>query len=70
VQLTGGKCEKCGLDFAKYAAMLVFQAKDAAKVEREKAAGWNPPLWVKVAFFPIPHVVQLTLYIVRKYRKK
>ena len=28
VQLQGGKCEKCGVDFAKYAAMLVFRAKD------------------------------------------
>ena len=37
VQLQGGKCEKCGVDFAKYAAMLVFQAKDVAQSEREKS---------------------------------
>jgi len=36
VQLQGGKCKKCGVDFAKYAAMLVFQAKDAARSERSK----------------------------------
>jgi hypothetical protein len=37
VQLQGGKCEQCGVDFVKYAAMLVFQAKDVAQSEREKS---------------------------------
>ncbi len=37
VQLQGGKCEKCGVDFAKYAAMLVFRAKDTAQSERAKS---------------------------------
>lgn len=37
VQLQGGKCEKCGVDFAKYAAMMVFQAKDSAQLQRSKA---------------------------------
>jgi len=36
VQLQGGKCEKCGVDFAKYAAMLVFQAQGLAQSERAK----------------------------------
>jgi len=46
VQLQGGKCEKCGVDFAKYAAMLVFQAKDAAQEQRKNAV-WRPPRWHK-----------------------
>jgi hypothetical protein len=69
VQLQGGKCEKCGVDFAKYAAMLVFQAKDTLQAERKKA-GWHPPLWAHIVFFPIPLVIQLTLYLVRKARGK
>jgi len=69
VQLQGGKCEKCGVDFAKYAAMLVFQAKDTAQAERTQA-GWRPPFWAHVVFFPIPLVIQLVLYLVRKARSK
>jgi uncharacterized protein (DUF983 family) len=69
VQLQGGKCEKCGVDFAKYAAMLVFQAKDAAQEER-KGAGWRPPVWAHIVFFPLPLVIQLVLYFVKKARSK
>ena len=69
VQLQGGKCEKCGVDFAKYAAMLVFQAKDAAQTERQKPS-WRPPIWAHIVFFPIPAVISLTLYVVRKTRGK
>jgi uncharacterized protein (DUF983 family) len=57
------------VDFAKYAAMLVFQAKDAAQEERQKS-GWRPPIWVHVVFFPIPLVIQLVLYLVRKAKGK
>ena len=69
VQLQGGKCDKCGVDFAKYLAMMVFQAKDAAQAERQKP-GWRPPIWAHIVFFPIPTLVVLTLYIVRKVRGK
>ena len=37
VQLQGGNCERCGVDFAKYAAMMVFQAKTASEAERERS---------------------------------
>ena len=69
VQLQGGSCEKCGVDFAKYAAMLIFQAKDAAQQARQKA-GWRAPLWAQIVFFPVPAVIQLTLYLVRKARSR
>ncbi len=32
----GGKCDQCGVDFAKYTAMLIFQAKDTAAQERAR----------------------------------
>jgi hypothetical protein len=69
VQLQGGKCEKCGVDFAKYAAMLVFQAKDMAQEERA-SDGWSPPLWAHVIFFPIPLLIQLGLYLAKKIQGK
>ena len=31
----GGQCDQCGIDFAKYAVMLVFQAEAQAQQERE-----------------------------------
>jgi ribosomal protein L37AE/L43A len=36
-QLQGGQCEKCGVDFAKYALMMQTKAKD--DVDREIAQG-------------------------------
>ena len=69
VQLQGGNCEKCGVDFTKYAAMLVFQARDAAQDSR-KAAGWRPPLWSHIVFFPIPLLIQLGMDLFRKNKGK
>ena len=36
VQSHGGKCDQCGVDFGKYAAMMVFKAKTDAQQEREQ----------------------------------
>ena len=36
VQDHSGKCERCGVDFAKYAAMLVSQASDVAQAKRKR----------------------------------
>ena len=36
VQTHGGKCDQCGVDFAKYSAMLIFSAKDEAARERDR----------------------------------
>ena len=35
-QRHGGACDKCGVDFAKYAAMLISQESIRAEREREK----------------------------------
>ncbi|HTS68462.1 MAG TPA: zinc ribbon domain-containing protein [Terriglobia bacterium] len=69
VQLQGGQCEKCGVDFAKYAAMLIFQAQEASQQKR-KRTGWRPPIWVHIVFFPFPAIIQLVLYLVRKARSR
>lgn len=41
VQDHGGKCDQCGLDFGKYASMLVFQMETQVKQERARVKGRN-----------------------------
>src|SRR6266404_8254936 len=36
VQSLGGQCEKCGINFAKYLAMLQFQMKSEADRDRAR----------------------------------
>jgi len=67
VQLQGGRCEKCGVDFAKYAAMLVFQAKDAAQSERRKSKG-RAAIWKQVLLFPITGGLSLIRYFIGRAR--
>ena len=44
-QRHGGQCDKCGADFAKYAAMLLTQAEMRTRQEREAShpyrSGWK-----------------------------
>ena len=35
----GGQCDQCGVDFTKYAAMLIVQAEAQAQRQREAARG-------------------------------
>jgi len=67
VQLQGGKCEKCGVDFAKYAAMLIFQAKTAAQAERAKNKG-RAAILRQILLFPITGGLSLIKYFVGKVR--
>jgi hypothetical protein len=36
-QTHGGTCDRCGVDFAKYALMLQFQMESELRQERERA---------------------------------
>ena len=67
VQTHGGTCEKCGVDFAKYAAMLVFQAKDVAQAARTKAQGRSAIL-KQILLLPITGGLSLIKYFVGKTR--
>ncbi|MGH9378497.1 MAG: double zinc ribbon domain-containing protein [Terriglobia bacterium] len=40
-QEQGGKCAKCGVDFAKYAAVMEFQMKKEVRGRRESAKSRN-----------------------------
>ena len=35
-QVHGGTCDQCGLNFAKYAVVLEFQARNESRKERER----------------------------------
>ena len=38
-QLHGGQCDQCGLDFGKFAAMLVFQGQTTTRQARQRQKG-------------------------------
>ncbi|MGH9407789.1 MAG: double zinc ribbon domain-containing protein [Terriglobia bacterium] len=40
-QAHGGKCDQCGVDFAKYAVMLEFQMQRDSRQGRERRKGRN-----------------------------
>ena len=67
VQAHGGSCEKCGVDFAKYAAMLVFQAKDQAAANRQRAKG-RTAVWRQIFLLPITGGLSLIKFFLGKLR--
>ncbi len=67
VQLKGGTCEKCGVDFAKYGAMLVFQAKDSAQAQRAKAET-RAGIWKQIVLLPITGGLSLIKYLIGRMR--
>jgi len=67
VQYQGGLCEKCGVDFAKYATMMVFQAKDTAKAERTKAKE-KAAFWKQIILLPITGGYSLIKYFLGRAR--
>lgn len=61
----GGRCDKCGADFAKYAAMMVFQAQTNAQQARE-AARERQSVTKQILLLPITGGFSLIKY----FRKK
>jgi hypothetical protein len=55
------------VDFAKYAAMLVFQAKDAAHAERTKVQG-RTAILKQILLLPITGGLSLIKYFVGRAR--
>lgn len=64
-QRHGGKCDACGIDFAKYAVMLIAQEQSRADREhekvREKAAGWK-----QLILLPVNGGFSLVKYLLRR----
>ncbi len=67
VQLQGGKCEKCGVDFAKYAAMLVFQAQLTTNAQRDQAKE-RGSMWKRIILIPLDGGMSLIWGFVKKLR--
>jgi zinc ribbon protein len=62
VQIQGGKCEQCGVDFAKYALMIQSKAKD--EIDRESAkTRQRTSLFRSLIYFPINGGLTLVRYL-------
>ncbi|HET9180032.1 MAG TPA: zinc-ribbon domain-containing protein [Terriglobia bacterium] len=62
VQGHGGQCDQCGLDFAKYATMLMFQGKAAVEQERRRRNGRSEVLR-QIVLLPITGGWSLLKYL-------
>jgi hypothetical protein len=62
VQLHGGKCDRCGVDFAKYGAMLVFRATQQAEVERAKAKE-RASIFKQIVMIPVTGGLSLLKFV-------
>ncbi len=68
VQDRGGKCDQCGVDFAKYAAMLVFQAREIAQGKR-KHTGEKTSLAKQIILIPLTGGLSLLKYVFSRLRR-
>ncbi len=64
-QQHGGKCDKCGVDFAKYGAMMVAQEQIRASREHEKVRQ-NATTWRQIILLPVTGGYSLMKYFLRK----
>ena len=62
IQRTGGKCEKCGVDFAKYAAMLQFRMAAESLEERARLKR-RRGLYKQVLLAPLTGGLSLLKYL-------
>ncbi|SRR5487761_1433258 len=62
VQTHGGTCEKCGVDFLKYATILQFRMEQTVRSEREKAKARNEVV-KQVVLLPITGGWSLLKYV-------
>lgn len=64
-QRHGGTCDKCGVDFAKYAAMFVAQEEMRAQREHAKRRE-NASIWKQIILLPITGGYSLMKYLLRR----
>lgn len=69
MQTQGARCEKCGVDFAKYAALVMFQAKTAADKAREQSKRRSDIL-KQILLLPITGGLSLLRYVFRHGEKE
>jgi hypothetical protein len=68
VQDHGGKCDQCGVDFAKYAAMLVFQTRDGAQ-EKRRHTREKTSLAKQILLIPLTGGLSLLKYVLSRLRR-
>jgi hypothetical protein len=64
----GGHCDECGLDFEKYAAMLVFHAQERSQLERQKSLH-RSSLFKQILLLPLTGGLSIVSFI-RTLRKR
>ena len=67
VQAEGGKCEKCGVDFAKYAAMLAFRAQQDTQQSRERLRS-RAGLLKQILLLPVTGGISFVKYLLEQIR--
>ena len=67
VQESGSACEKCGVNFAKYAAMILAQKEIEAQREREHTRA-RQTLWKQILLLPVTGGFSLLRYLLAKAR--
>ena len=67
VQSQGEKCEKCGVDFAKYAAMLVFKAQQDSGLAKDRARA-RMGIVKQILLLPITGGISLLKYLLGQLR--
>ena len=67
VQTHGGTCDKCGVDFAKYAAMLVFKAQQDSGLAKDRARA-RMGIVKQIVLLPITGGISLVKYLLGQLR--
>jgi hypothetical protein len=68
VQDHGGQCDGCGVDFAKYGAMLLSHAREQAQQER-KSSGYRSSLFKQILLLPLTGGLSILSFL-RTLRKR
>ncbi|MBZ5545479.1 MAG: hypothetical protein LAO07_17675, partial [Acidobacteriia bacterium] len=67
VQTHGGKCDQCGVDFAKYSAMLIFSAQNAAQREHDRTRE-RTSFIKQLLLLPITGGISLVKFLMERLR--
>lgn len=69
VQAHGGQCEQCGVDFAKYSALLVFTAQETASRKRQRTRA-RTSIVRQIILLPITGGISLVRYLLGLLRRR
>jgi hypothetical protein len=67
VQREGGKCEQCGVDFAKYAMMLQFQMQSQVQQNRQRSKA-RTSIIKQILLLPITGGLSLLGFLRSRFR--